>query len=55
MAASNIVGTHALEVALFLPADVAYAEGPIFSVLDEVSVLLAGRWQRPRHRRMVWW
>jgi cation:H+ antiporter len=41
MAVSNILGTNALEVALLLPADLAYAEGSIFAVLDPSSVVLA--------------
>jgi len=41
MAIGNILGTNALEVALFLPADLVYADGSIFAALDEASVLLA--------------
>jgi len=41
MALGNIMGTNALEVALFLPADLAYDDGSVFAALDEASVLLA--------------
>lgn len=41
MAVGNILGTNGLEVALLLPADVAYAQGSIFTQLDQASLLLA--------------
>lgn len=41
MAMSNILGTNALEAALFLPADLAYSQGSIFAALDQASVMLA--------------
>ncbi len=34
MAAANILGTNILEIALFLPADLAYRSGPIFNAMD---------------------
>ncbi|QEG38451.1 sodium:calcium antiporter [Roseimaritima ulvae] len=41
MAAANILGTNSLEVALFLPAEVAYREGAIFDALDPTTGFLA--------------
>lgn len=41
MAVGNILGTNALELALFLPAEVLYTEGAIFAALDERGVFLA--------------
>jgi len=41
MAAANILGTNSLEVALFLPADIAYREGAIFDALDPSTGFLA--------------
>jgi cation:H+ antiporter len=41
MAVGNILGTNALEIALLLPADLAYANGSIFTTLNHSSVLLA--------------
>lgn len=41
MAAANILGTNCIEVALFLPADIAYRDGAIINTLDASSVLLA--------------
>lgn len=41
MAAANILGTNSLEIALFLPADLAYRSGPIIDALDPSAVLLA--------------
>lgn len=40
MAAANILGTNSLEVALFLPADIAYREGPIMEALDPMASFL---------------
>ncbi|QEG01320.1 putative calcium/sodium:proton antiporter [Stieleria maiorica] len=34
MAAANILGTNSLEIALFLPAELAYREGPIFDAMQ---------------------
>lgn len=41
MAAANILGTNSLEIALFLPADLAYRAGPIFDALDRSAHFLA--------------
>lgn len=41
MAAANILGTNSLEIALFLPAEIAYREGPIFNALDNSVGFLA--------------
>lgn len=41
MATANILGTNSLEVALFLPADLAYRDGAIIDVLTPSSALLA--------------
>jgi len=41
MAAANILGTNSLEIALFLPAEMAYREGPIFSQMPQTSCFLA--------------
>lgn len=41
MAISNILGTNAIEVALFLPADLAYKKGAIFPELHSSSIFLA--------------
>ncbi|MEZ6090325.1 MAG: hypothetical protein R3C05_20325 [Pirellulaceae bacterium] len=41
MAAANILGTNSLEVALFLPAEIAYREGPIFDAMQPSSSMLA--------------
>lgn len=41
MAAANILGTNSLEVALFLPADLAYREGAIIDAMTPASCLLA--------------
>ncbi len=40
MAAANILGTNRLEIALFLPAELAYREGPIFDVMQPSAVFL---------------
>jgi cation:H+ antiporter len=40
LAVSNIFGTNLLEVALLLPADLAYRSGPILSAADDSVVLL---------------
>ena len=40
MAAANILGTNTLEIALFLPADVAYRDGPIFDAMPADSTFL---------------
>ena len=40
MAVGNIFGTNALELALFLPADLLYEEGSIFAALDERAVFI---------------
>lgn len=34
MAAANILGTNSLEIALFLPAELAYREGPMFDAMS---------------------
>lgn len=41
MAAANILGTNSLEIALFLPAELVYREGPIFDALDPSAAFLA--------------
>jgi cation:H+ antiporter len=41
MATANILGTNILELALFLPADICYREGPIFDALSPSTNLLA--------------
>lgn len=41
MAAANILGTNSLEIALFLPADLAYREGSIIDALDPSASFLA--------------
>tara|TARA_R110002072_G_scaffold13426_2_gene56386 strand:+ start:25802 stop:26947 length:1146 start_codon:yes stop_codon:yes gene_type:complete len=41
MAAANILGTNSLEVALFLPADMAYREGAIFDAMNPSDAFLA--------------
>jgi cation:H+ antiporter len=41
MAAANILGTNSLEIALFLPADLAYFDGPIFNAMDSSDGFLA--------------
>ncbi|QDV64074.1 putative calcium/sodium:proton antiporter [Crateriforma conspicua] len=41
MAAANILGTNSLEVALFLPAELAYREGGIMNAVAASSVFLA--------------
>lgn len=41
MAVGNILGTNALELALFLPADLIYREGPIFAVLGRPELAIA--------------
>ncbi|MEZ6132956.1 MAG: sodium:calcium antiporter [Planctomycetaceae bacterium] len=40
MAAANILGTNALEIALFLPADVAYREGAVINSLNPSAAFL---------------
>lgn len=40
MAAANILGTNSLEIALFLPAEVAYREGPIFDAMQPSAAFL---------------
>lgn len=41
MAAANILGTNSLEIALFLPADIAYRDGLIFESLRPTDCFLA--------------
>lgn len=41
MAISNILGTNAIEIALFFPADLAYKKGPILPDLHGSSIFLA--------------
>lgn len=41
MAVADIIGTNALELALFLPADLFYREGAIFAVLEPSAIFLA--------------
>ncbi len=41
MAAANILGTNSMEVALFLPAELAYREGPIFDTIPVSAAFLA--------------
>jgi cation:H+ antiporter len=41
MAISNILGTNAIEVALFFVADIFYREGMIFNALGPASIFLA--------------
>lgn len=41
MAVSNILGTNTLELGLFLPADLLYREGPIYSELGDPEMFLA--------------
>ena len=40
MAVGNIFGTNALDLALFLPADLAYADGTVIDALDGRAVFL---------------
>ncbi|MCM2372526.1 sodium:calcium antiporter [Aporhodopirellula aestuarii] len=40
MAAANILGTNSLEVALFLPAELAYREGAIFDAIHQPAAFL---------------
>lgn len=40
MAAANILGTNSLEVARFLPADIAYRDGPIIDVMSPSATFL---------------
>ncbi len=40
MAAANILGTNSLEIALFLPAELAYREGPIFDAIGPSAAFL---------------
>lgn len=42
MAAANILGTNGLEVALFLPADIAYRDGAIINAMNPTASFLAG-------------
>ena len=42
MAVGNILGTNALEFALFLPADLIYGAGPIFAALGMPELTIAG-------------
>ncbi len=41
MAAANILGTNSIEIALFLPAEIAYRDGAIFDALDPATGFLA--------------
>lgn len=41
MAAANILGTNSLEIALFLPADLAYRDGAVIDALDPSAGFLA--------------
>lgn len=41
MAAANILGTNSLEIALFLPADIAYREGSIIDAMQPSGCFLA--------------
>ena len=41
MAVGNILGTNALELALFLPADAFYREGPILAALGRAELVIA--------------
>ncbi|WP_236621953.1 sodium:calcium antiporter [Novipirellula maiorica] len=41
MAAANILGTNSLEIALFLPAELAYREGNLFDALQPSAAFLA--------------
>lgn len=41
MAVANILGTNSIEIALFLPADVAYREGAIIDALSPSAIFLA--------------
>ena len=41
MAAANILGTNSLEIALFLPAELAYRDGAIMDQLDPAAAFLA--------------
>ncbi|QDV70085.1 putative calcium/sodium:proton antiporter [Rosistilla carotiformis] len=40
MAAGNILGTNSLEIALFLPAELVYREGPVFDALQPSAAFL---------------
>lgn len=42
MALANIFGTNTLEIALLLPADIAYAEKPVMNAVDESALLMGG-------------
>ncbi|WP_146392579.1 sodium:calcium antiporter [Allorhodopirellula solitaria] len=41
MAAANILGTNSMEIALFLPAELAYRDGPIFDAMPNSAAFLA--------------
>ncbi|EMI41539.1 sodium:calcium antiporter [Rhodopirellula sp. SWK7] len=41
MAAANILGTNSLEIALFLPAEIAYRDGAIFDALEPTTGFIA--------------
>ncbi|TWU01396.1 hypothetical protein [Neorhodopirellula pilleata] len=40
MAAANILGTNSLEIALFLPAELAYRDGPIINAMNPADAFL---------------
>jgi len=40
MAVANILGTNGLEIALFLPAEIAYRDGPIFDAMQPSAAFL---------------
>lgn len=42
MAVANIFGTNTLEIALLLPADIAYVEQPVMNAVDESALLMGG-------------
>ncbi|TWT86586.1 putative calcium/sodium:proton antiporter [Pseudobythopirellula maris] len=42
MAIANIFGTNTLEIALLLPADLAYRDGPVMNAVDNSALLMGG-------------
>jgi len=42
MAIANIFGTNTLEIALLLPADIAYVEEPVMNSVDQSALLMGG-------------
>ena len=42
MAVANIFGTNTLEIALLLPADIAYTDQPVMNAVDDSTLLMGG-------------